>query len=168
MKKRTTKIVWILLLFVSLLHAQVNETPARGNGEFKMTFPSIYFKNNSTEYAQMPYTVDSCFKYLALHVKHLYSLDIWRDSSENEALINKRIKKLKVDLHKYTPVKVEIRSMGETQKISQRSIYSSSDNTKIQYLLSLNSVLDISSVMKRKKKKYHCLICKMSGHWRYE
>ena len=49
--------------------------------ELKMTYPSIYFVLNSTEYAVMPYTVDSCFKYIAANIKYLNSIVIWRDSS---------------------------------------------------------------------------------------
>ena len=109
-----------------------------------MTFPSIYFKTNSTDYATMPYTVDSCFRYIALYFEdNINSLVIWKDSTETEELTNKRIKKLKVGLNKYVNTgKINIRSMGSEQKISRRTINMTSDSTKIKYLLSLNSVFD--------------------------
>lgn len=111
-----------------------------------MTFPSIYFKHNSTDYAIMPYKVDSCFKYIALHIKDIHSLVIWRDSLEIEGLTNKRIKKLKMDINKYiSSNKINIHSMGKEQKISRHTINRLVSNEQIQYLLSLNSVFDISS-----------------------
>lgn len=120
-----------------------------------MTFPSIYFKHNSTDYATMPYSVDSCFKYMALNIKDIYSFDIWRDSGETEELTNKRIEKLKLGLNKYTPsMKIDIHSMGEEQKISRRTVDRGIDHEHIEYLLSLNSVFDISKTRFRHKKKW--------------
>lgn len=130
-----------------------------------MTFPSIYFKNNSTDYAVMPYTVDSCFKYIAGHIKYLNDLNVWRDSSEVEPLTHKRIKKIRADLSKYTSTNLNIRSMGDAQKISQRTIYTGTNASQIQYLLSLNSVFDVSGAI-RKKKKCHCFICRLQGKCR--
>jgi hypothetical protein len=145
-RQKTTKIILILLVCSTWLHAQVKETDSRlGNEDLKMTFPGIYFKHNSTDYAAMPYTVDSCFKYMAFYVKDIYSFVIWRDSAETEELTNKRIDKLKAELNKYTPSKkIDIISMGEQQKISRHTINLEVNSERIQYLLSLNSVFDIS------------------------
>ena len=122
--------------------------------EFIMTFPSIYFKHNSTEYATMPYLSDSCFKYIAAKIKDLNSYPIWRDSSETEPLTNNRIKKLKADLNKFNPSgKINFRTMGNKQKVSQRIINKSTNNNQIQYLLSLNSVLDVSGVIHANRNK---------------
>jgi hypothetical protein len=120
--------------------------------ELKMSFPSIYFKHNSTDYALMPYSVDSCFKQIALHYDdEINSLVIWRDSAETEELTIKRIKKLRLSLNKYIRSgKIEIHSMGNQQKISRKTINMTSDTSKIKYLLSLNSVLDISKTRVQK------------------
>ena len=164
MKQRMTKILLLLIVCTSYIRAQVNEIDNRlSTGELDMTFPSIYFKNNSTDYAEMPYTADSCFKYMALHIKHLNSLNLWRDSSETDQLAYTRIKKLRTDLNKYTTAKLNIRSMGKAQKISRRTIYTGTDDAKIQYLLSLNSVFDVSGAIRKKKKKYHCFMCFITG-----
>ena len=124
-----------------------------------MIFPSIYFKTNTTDYAAMPYTADSCFKYIAADLKHISEFVIWRDSSETDKLTNRRIKKLKIELNKYTPNnKINIRSMGKAQKISQSTISKGIDNTQNDYLLSLNNVLDISKTrlpIEKKLKKPH-------------
>lgn len=121
-----------------------------------MTFPSIYFRHNSTDYAPMPYSPDSCFKDIALHFDEtLNSLVIWRDSTEKEGLTLQRIKKLKTSLKKYIRgQKIEIYSMGDEQKISRQTIDRTKDNTKRAYLLSLNSVFDISKTRISKKVKY--------------
>ncbi|MCE3278072.1 MAG: hypothetical protein K0S44_263 [Bacteroidetes bacterium] len=121
----------------------------------------------------MPYSVDSCFKYIAANIKDLYSLDIYRDSSETEQLTQKRIKKLQADMRKYLPSgRLNIKSAGKAQKISQRTIYNGSDSTKIQNLLSLNNVFDVSGSLtkkkvktkKLKKNKVHCcLLCVIEG-----
>lgn len=119
-----------------------------------MTFPSIYFKHNSTDYATMPYTVDSCFKFIATNIEYLNSYPIWRDSSETEHLTNVRIKKLMDDLNKYTPTrKINIKSVHNKQKVSQRTINKTSDKEQIKYLLSLNSVLDVSGAIHPNTKK---------------
>jgi len=169
MPPETSRIVLILLI-TTRFRAQVAETGAGlSNGELKMTFPSIYFRHHSTDYAPMPYTADSCFNYMALHIKDIRSLVIWRDSTETEELTNKRIKKLKAGLNKYTPsAKIEIHSMGNEQKISRHTIDKSVKHEQTEYLLSLNSVFDISktrfSVKKKKRDhrlhpRWWCLLC---------
>ena len=166
----------LLLLFISPgLQGQDSEIDRLIKSELKMTFPSIYFKHNSTDYAAMPYTVDSCFKFIALHFKdNINSLVIWRDSTETEKLTNERIEKLNSGLRKHIPSgKIDIHSMGNAQKISRRTINMTSDSTKIEYLLSLNSVFDISKThfppeKKNKKKKRQRLIWtgwKTGFHW---
>ena len=94
----------------------------------------------------MPYTADSCFKYIALNFDdNLNSLVIWRDRTEAEKLSAARIKVLKKGVSKYmSSRKIEINSMGKAQKISRRSIEMTTDSTKIKYLLSLNSAFDVS------------------------
>lgn len=130
------------------LNAQTAEIDRLVDSEFKMTFPSIYFKNNSTEYSAMPYTVDSCFKYIAKNKKNLNSYPMWRDSTETEQLTKNRIKKLRTDLNKFTPSsKIHFDNMGEVQKVSRHTIDKSLSPEQIQYLLSLNSVLDISGTI---------------------
>lgn len=165
----------LLLLISSGLRAQDAEIDRLMKSEFKMTFPSIYFKHQSTEYAAMPYTVDSCFNFIAVHFKDNFNkLVIWRDSAETEELTKQRIEKLKAGLKKYLPSeKIEIHSMGKEQKISRQTINRSSDSTKTGYLLSLNSVLDISKTgfppeKKSKKKKRRRLVWtgwKNGFHW---
>ncbi len=150
---RIFTILVLLFIFTSSLHAQNPEVEKLLEGELKMTYPSIYFKHNSEEYAAMPYPVDSCFKYIASHLKYLNSIVIWRDSSETEFLTNARIKKLQRDLNKYPPFGyVDIKSMGNAQKISQRTIKKASTDQQLQYLLSFNSVLDVSGAVRHRKK----------------
>jgi len=136
----------ILLFIATGLQGQDSEIDRLIESELKMTFPSIYFKHQSTDYATMPYTVDSCFKYIALHFDdNNNSLVIWRDSNETKELTNKRIKKLKMSLNKRIRDKsIEIHSMGNQQKISWQTMKMTSDSAKIKYLWSLNSVFDIS------------------------
>src|ERR1700752_4676581 len=135
----------ILLLFTSThLFGQDSEIDRLIDGEFKMTFPSIYFKHNSADYTAMPYTADSCFKYIALHIKDINDLVIWRDSLETEKLTQQRIKKIRTELRKYKVTGVSIESMGEKQKISRRTMEMSTDSVQIKYLLSLNSVFEIA------------------------
>jgi hypothetical protein len=176
MQQRTVKILLIFLVCTMSLYGQRNSIES---AELTMAYPNIYFKHNSTEYAEMPYTVDSCFKYIAINIKNLYSLDIYRDSSETDQLTYKRIKKLNTDIHKYLPSqRLNIKSAGKAQKLSQRNIYNNSDTTQIQYFLSLNSVFEVSGSsmkkvkvknvkakkFKRKKIKTHCcLICVVNG-----
>jgi REP element-mobilizing transposase RayT len=94
----------------------------------------------------MPYSVDSSFKYIALHFDdNINSLVIWRDTDEKEDLTTKRIKKIKKALKKYLQTKeFEIYSMSNEQKVSRHTMNMTSDSSKIKYLLTLNSVFDIS------------------------
>lgn len=146
------RLIIILLLLSATLHAQ--NSPIENSitsGELKMTFPSIYFKHNSTDYASMPYTVDSCFKFIAAKIKELNSYPVWRDSAEKERLTYIRIQKLKIDLKKYVSSNsIHFQSMGAAQKISRRTIETSKNDVQTQYLLSLNAVLDVSGAIKNK------------------
>lgn len=151
--QRASSILFILFFYTQSLLAQNLELEKLLEGELKMTYPSIYFKHNSDEYYPTSYTVDSCFKYIAGHIKHLNSIVIWRDSSETEFLTNARIKKLKHDLNKYTPSgNIDIESMGNEQKISQRTIKKATNDEQFQHLLSFNSVLDVSGAIRHRKK----------------
>lgn len=174
MQQRISQIILIFLICTLSLYGQKNSKQLSLNTDgLKMAYPNIYFKHNSIEYAEMPYSADSCFKYISSNIKDLYSLDIYRDSSETDQLTYKRIKKLNSDIRKYLPAgRLNIKSAGKAQKISQRSIYKDSDSTQIQYLLSMNSVFDVSgSLMKKKRKmkkpkknkKHCCLICIAEG-----
>lgn len=149
--------ILVFLIFSTKLLCQNSEIDRLITGEFKMTFPSIYFKHNSPDYAAMPYTADSCFKYMALNFNNtINSLVIWRDSAETEVLTNKRIQKLKLGLKKYIKnTKTEIYSMGNEQKISRHTIKQTADKSKVSYLLSLNSVFEISKTRVNKKIKYN-------------
>lgn len=156
MRPNSIKLFLILLMVSTLLKSQHTEINRLLKSELEMTFPSIYFKNNSTDYAKMPYTVDSCFKYIAANLEDIVSYTIWKDSNETEQLTKNRIKKIKSGLKKYTPAsQIEIQSMGKEQKISRQTIDKGADKKQIQYLLSLNSVFDISKTAgARKKWKY--------------
>jgi len=151
----------IVLFFLSIrLHGQESEIDRLIQSELKMTFPSIHFKRNSTDYTSMPYSVDSCFKYIAIHFdESINSLVIWRDSTEAESLTIKRVKKLKSTLNKYLRnEEFEIYSMGDEQKVSRRTINMTADSSKIKYLLTLNSVFDISKTrLPFKTKESHVL-----------
>ena len=147
------RFLFLLLLTTNSLHSQDPEVEKLLEGELKMTYPSIYFVHNSTDYAEMGYNVDSCFKYIAGHIKYLNSIVIWRDSSETEQLTGARIKKLKLDINKYVPSRnVNIESMEDLQKISQRTINKATTDKQRQYLLSFNSVLDVSGAIRHRKK----------------
>ena len=144
-------LIIILLFFSETIRGQDSEINRLLEGEFKMTFPSIYFKHNSSNYAEMPYSVDSCFKYIATNIKNINNYPVWRDSSEKENLTYIRIQKLKSDLNKYVPSKqIHFQSMGTAQKITRQTIEKSADDKQKQYLLSLNSVLDVSGAIKNK------------------
>ncbi len=167
-----TLIILLFLVVARSLSAQNAEVTKLMEGELKMTYPSIYFVHNSTEYAAMPYPVDSCFKYIAGHIKYLNSIVIWRDSAETETLTNTRIKKLKLDLNKYVPSNnIDIESMEDLQKLSQRTINKASDEKQKQYLLSFNSVLDVSGAIRHRRKwrrthvegRIFCLECWQRG-----
>ncbi|MBK7669740.1 MAG: hypothetical protein IPJ32_21900 [Sphingobacteriaceae bacterium] len=100
MPQQTIKQLLIFIIPSISLSAQNTEINRLVKSELEMTFPSIYFKNNSTDYAKMPYAVDSCFKYIAENLDDIVSYTIWRDSNENEQLTKNRIKKLKAGLKK--------------------------------------------------------------------
>ena len=147
-------LLFFLFLFITAkLSAQNAEVENLMQGDLKMTYPSVYFVHNSTDYAPMSYPVDSCFKYIASHIKYLNSIVIWRDSSETEYLTESRIKKIKLDLNKYTAFgNVDIESMENEQKISQRTIRKAANDKELQYLLSFNSVLDVSGAIRHKRR----------------
>lgn len=154
------KLTIILLCITIGLKGQDTEIDLLIENELKMTFPSIHFKHNSTNYAPMPYKTDSCFKYIALNYnKDINSLVIWRDSSETEELTRQRIQILQTGLKKYIKIgSVAIHSMGQEQKVSRQTISKTSDKSKIDYLLALNSVFDISKThispgLKKKKAR---------------
>ncbi len=149
------KLILIILLVSTKLFAQESEIDRLMQSELKMTFPSIHFKHQSADYATMPYSVDSCLKYIASNFdENVNSLVIWRDTLETEALTNKRIKKLKTALKKYLKTKeFEIYSMENEQKVSRHTIKMTTDDTKINYLLTLNSVFDISKTRRPFSKK---------------
>lgn len=140
----------LLFFFIAVamqLKSQSTSLERQIDSEFKMTFPSIYFKTNSTDYAPMPYSVDSCLKHMAANAKDINSYALWRDSSETEILSKQRIKKLELALRQYRPKeKIRIQSMDSLQKISRFTINTSTSQEQRAYLLSLNSVLDISKV----------------------
>jgi hypothetical protein len=144
-----TKLIPVLLFLSMKLQGQGTETDRRIQSEFKMTFPSIYFKHKSTDYTKMPYTADSCFKYIAFHFdESVNSLVIWQDSAETDALTTKRIKKLKAALHTFIPSgNFEIYPMGKEQKISRHTISNTFKGDQRDYALSLNSVFDISKTL---------------------
>ncbi len=155
------KIILTLLFSATYLNPQLSQASVvKKDPVLSMTFPSIYFKHNSTEYAVMPYAVDSCYEYIADHVKYLDALTLWRDSNETEQLTSQRLKKIRTDLKKHTKAIISIKNMGDEQKISQRTINAGNDTSQRQFLLTLNSVLDVSGTV-RKKPKYHCLICRL-------
>lgn len=144
------KLLFLLLLSPFALNAQNVET-IPGSGELSMTFPSIYFKHNSTEYAVMPYNVDSCFNYMATKIKEINSYAIWRDAGEKERITIMRIKKLKTDLKNYASTNtIQFQSMGSAQKISKQTIDKLIDDKQRQYALTLNSVLDVSGAITNK------------------
>lgn len=146
MRSNFNNLLSALLLVANVLFSQNNDLNRLPDKELQMTFPSIYFKHNSTNYAEMPYKVDSCFKYIALHFdQNINSLVIWRDSSETEALTKARIKKLSAPLKKHLRKNnFEIISMADQQKISRYTLQKSVEQTNRDYLLSLNSCFDFS------------------------
>ena len=64
--KQTFAKLTILLFITTVVQAQEPEIDRLMKSELKMTFPSIYFKHNSTEYTTMPYSADSSFKFIEL------------------------------------------------------------------------------------------------------
>lgn len=176
--RQSAKLIIAFLCAIPLLRAQEAEVDRLLEGELKMTFPAIYFKHNSADYAVMPYSVDSCLKYIAHNFdESVNSLVLWRDSAETEVLANKRIQKLKLALKKNLKnTGADIYSMGDQQKISRYTIKQTNNSDKIHYLLSLNSVFEISKTRINNKLKYtnhimrpsiSCWGCWKSGfHWR--
>jgi hypothetical protein len=180
MHQLKVKIFLFLVYATTGLNGQAVETSKPIDNEIKMTFPSIYFKHNSLDYALMPYTVDSCYKYIANNINDISDFVIWRDSKESKYLSSERIKKLKIEINKYTPSsKIDIEIIGNGQKVTQRTINEGMDENQIQYLLSLNSVFDIartgSSTINKLNKRNHkfypkiwCWKCWKSGfHIKY-
>ena len=169
------KIISILLFCFSgtALICQDAEINRLIQGELKMNFPGIYFKHKSMEYANMPYTVDSCIKYIAKHAHNINYMVIWRDSIETENLTKQRINKLKSALSKNKETRnVYIESMGDQQKISRKTIQQCKDTTQKNYLLSLNSVFEIASTKLTRKNKFKshifyprpwCISCWQNG-----
>ena len=154
MYKKLTKSLFLLFVVVGAMHGQNTEIDRQIAGELKMTFPSIYFKHKSADYASSPFKVDSCFKYIAAHIKDINDLVIWRDSLETEKLTRQRIKKLKIALSKHKETRnIYIESMGSEQKISRHTIERGTNDEQRQYLLSLNSVFDISKTRMLTEKK---------------
>lgn len=149
------KFIILLICTVVQVQGQELEIDRLMQSELKMTFPSIYFKHQSVDYAAMPYSVDSCLNYIARNFdENINSLVIWRDTLETEALTAKRIKKLKTALKKYLKTKeFEIYSMESEQKVSRHTIKMTTNNAKINYLLTLNSVFDISKTRRPFSKK---------------
>lgn len=130
-----------------MIFAQNKEIDRLIRSEFKMTYPSIYFKNQSAEFAPMQYSADSCFKYIAENMEYITSMVLWRDSSESDELVRLRIKTLKKGIRKYIRThRIRIKVVNDAQKIPSRTIYTGTDSTQIRYLLSLNSVLDVSAL----------------------
>lgn len=140
---RVKYLILIPLIIATGLRGQVTQMDKMLEGELRMTFPSIYFKNNSIDYAEMPYPADSCFKFMAANIKDINCFVIWRDKSESEELLKSRIKKLKSDLNRFTSEKIDIQSMGTLQRLSEQTIQKGIGKDQIQFLLSLNSMFDI-------------------------
>lgn len=173
--RKLSNFIFVFLFLCSALSAQVTEIDRLIANEFKMTFPSIYFKHNSNQYAAMPYTPDSCYKYIADHFNaDVTQLLIWRDSSETEELTKERTVILKAGIRKYKRKgRIRIESMGSEQKVSRHTINLTNDSAKINYLLSFNSVMDFSNtnfpVMKKNKgdhvmhPRIMCIKCWQNG-----
>jgi hypothetical protein len=161
--RRTYRLLFLFIYFYSHFRAQNQEIGTRlNNGELKMNFPGIYFKHNSAEYAQMPYSVDSCFIYIAKHFEDLKSYVLWRDSLETEHLTSKRIHKLQQSMKTYTAIgSVHIQSMGKAQKLSRRTLNLAANSKQSQFLLSLNSVFEVSGTLPpaSSKRKKFCWFC---------
>jgi hypothetical protein len=163
---------FLTFFFAGFCFSQISEMTQNGNS-LKMIYPSIYFKHRSTEYAAMPYTVDSCYEYIAAHIDDINDFVIWRDTLESEKLSRKRIRIIKSALNEFKGVGgIFISSMEDNQKISRATIESSNDSGKIEYLMTLNSVFEISQTTKAEnnKVKSHlfyprpwCIDCWRSG-----
>lgn len=144
MQSLKLKITCFLSVLATAVFCQNKEIDDLTGRELKMTFPSVYFKNNSTEYAEMPQKADSILHFIALHKKEIKSYVIWRDSTETEELTSKRVAKLKQSLARYKAGNINIQSMGNAQKISRYTINKAEGPEQNQYLLSLNSVFEVA------------------------
>ncbi len=159
-------------------YAQSSDLDHRMENELQMNFPGIYFKHNSTDYAKMPYTVDSALKWIAKNFDdNINSLVMWHDSAESDFLINRRMQKIKFALRQYTKsTAYEIYVMGHEQKIARHTIQQANNDERKEYLLSLNSVFEVSKSKITSTVKYtghilkpsiFCWGCWKSGfHWR--
>lgn len=180
MQQKQLKIFLFFFVVTTTVNSQNAINTKVVTGELKMNFPAVYFKANSTDYAFMPYTTDSCFKYMAAHLNYITSFVIWRDSFETNQLTSKRIKKIMTDLGKYIPpIKIKIHNMGKEQKIA-RSTINQADSVRVKFFISLNSVFDINEtnipvVNNTSTKKSHidhprvwCINCWRKGRFRKE
>lgn len=169
-----------VLFFSYSAKAQEEEIDYLIQNELKMTFPSIYFKHNSLSYAPMPYSVDSCLKYIALNINDISDLVIWQDSSETEVLVKERMRKIRRAFKRYKETRnITIIPIQKKQKIASSTISKTTDESKVQYLLSLNSVFEISKTRisperkwwqrrTHKEGRYLCYACWQRGAFNKE
>lgn len=165
-------LVCFVLFFFGISFSQISEN-ARVDNTLKMTFPSIYFKHRSVDYASMPYSADSCYRYIAAHIDDINDFVIWRDTLESEKLSRKRIRKIKSALNEFKGVGgIFIVSMEDKQKISRLTIDNTKDSMQVKYLMNLNSVFEISQTSKAENNKFKshlfyprpwCIDCWRSG-----
>jgi hypothetical protein len=122
-------------------------TSSNQQDAFIMTYPNIYFKLNSTEYAKMPYSVDSVFKCIVTGIKNkgTLSLSIWRDSVETEQLSKKRIIKFKHDLNKYIDSDKIIIQLCPYSWQSTAEVLKKGQNPAMykEYILTLSSMIEV-------------------------
>lgn len=135
------KIVALFFIFVSSCCI------GQDKSKFHMEFPNIYFKNQTTEYAEMPYSIESCFKFIKTYIKEIKGYAMSRDSSETDALSKQRIIKIKKDLNKFIPSEKINIMLGFGDRISQKIIDKGVGYKEIQFLLSLNSVFEPSPII---------------------
>jgi hypothetical protein len=134
-----------IFLFILSTSLNLYSQPPEISDELKMTFPSIYFKNNSVEYAEMPYTTDSCFKYITGHKKEVGYMVVWHDPGEPDVIAIERLDKVKNEIAKYHPEgKIHFVIMSEESKLSKETIEKARTPEEKKYLLALNSVIDYS------------------------
>ncbi len=147
--------IFYILFFSYSAKAQEAEIDRLIQNELKMTFPSIYFKHNSLSYAPMPYSVDSCLNYIALNINDINDLVMWQDSSETQVLMEERMRKIRRALKKYKETRsITIVPIYKKQKIASTTIAMTTDPSKVQYLLSLNSVFEISKTRISPERKW--------------
>lgn len=146
-------LIFSLILFL-FSEFQVNAQTADIPGEQKMTFPSVYFRSNSVEYAEMPYTADSCYKYIAGHKKNeIGYLIVWHDPSEPDVIASQRLDKVKAEIAKYHPAgKIRIVFMNEGNKISKETLEKARTTDEKKYLLMLNTSIDYSPTRTNKNQ----------------